>query len=132
MPGLYVDTSGLGRVLLGEPDAELIRETLARYDPWWSSALLIVELRRLARREGAEERGEELLSLVSTRRLDSSVLMRAAKLDPVDVRTLDAIHLDSAIQLKTRGAVDAVLTYDQQLQAGCAHHGLPVEAPVIA
>lgn len=132
MPGLYVDTSALGRVLLGEPDAEVIRETLARYDPWWSSALLLVELRRLARREGVEERGEELLSLVSTRRLDSSVLKRAAKLDPVAVRTLDAIHLDSAIQLKTRGAVEAVLTYDQQLQAGCAHHGLPVEAPVMA
>lgn len=132
MPGLYVDTSALGRVLLGEPDAEVIRETLARYDPWWSSALLLVELRRLARREGIEERGEELLSLVSTQRLDSSVLKRAAKLDPVEVRTLDAIHLDTAIQLRTRGAVDAVLTYDQQLQDGCAHHGLPVEAPVTA
>lgn len=132
MPGLYVDTSALGRVLLGEPDAEVIRETLARYDPWWSSALLPVELRRLARRQGIEERGEELLSLVSTRRLDSSVLKRAAKLDPVEVRTLDAIHLDAAIQLKARGAVDAVLTYDQQLQDGCAHHRLPVEAPVTA
>lgn len=132
MPGLYVDTSALGRVLLGEPDADLIRTTLARYDPWWSSALLLVELRRLARREGVDERAEELLSLVSTRRLDSSALKRAAKLDPVEVRSLDAIHLDAAIQLEKRGAINAVLTYDQQLQAGCAHHGLPVEAPVTA
>lgn len=132
MPGLYVDTSALGRVLLGEPDADVIRETLARYDPWWSSALLIVELRRLARRAGVDERGEQLLSLVSTRRLDSSVLRRAAKLDPVEVRRLDAIHLDAAIQLKKRGTIDTVLTYDQQLQAGCAHHALPIEAPVTA
>ena len=42
MAGIYVDTSALGRVLLGEPDAELIRETLGQYDPWWSSALLLV------------------------------------------------------------------------------------------
>lgn len=46
MAGLYLDTSALGRVLLAEPDAELIRNVLARYDVWWSSALLVVELRR--------------------------------------------------------------------------------------
>ncbi len=48
MAGLYLDTSALGRVLLAEPDAAAIRATLARYDGWWSSDLLIVELRRLA------------------------------------------------------------------------------------
>jgi len=42
------------------------------------------------------------------------------------------IHLDAAIQLRKRGSVDAVLTYDRQLQAGCAHHGLPIEAPVLS
>jgi predicted nucleic acid-binding protein len=132
MAGIYVDTSALGRVLLGEPDGELIRETLARYDPWWSSALLFLELRRLARREGVEQHGEELLALVSTRRLDSPALNRAANLDPVEVRALDAIHLDAAIQLKKRGSIDAVLTFDHQLQAACAHHGLAVKAPLIA
>jgi predicted nucleic acid-binding protein len=130
MAGIYVDTSALGRVLLGEPDAELIREMLAQYDPWWSSALLLVELRRLARREDLEQDGEELLSLVSTQRLDLPALRRSSNLNPVDIRTLDAIHLDAAIQLNKRGAVDAVLTFDHQLQAGCAHHGLAVEAPV--
>jgi uncharacterized protein len=130
MAGLYLDTSALGRVLLAEPDAGLINDTLDRYDAWWSSALLLVELRRLARREGLEGAADELLSAVSTRRVDSLSLKRAAGLDPVEVRTLDAIHLDAALQLKRRGAIDAVLTYDEQLQAGCAHHGMPVEAPV--
>ena len=83
MAGIYVDTSALGRVLLGEPDAGLIRETLARYDPWWSSALLLVELRRLARRQGVEQDGEELLSLVSTQRLDLPALRRSSNLDPI-------------------------------------------------
>jgi uncharacterized protein len=132
MAGLYVDTSALGRVLLGEPDAEQIRTTLAQYDPWWSSALLLVELRRLARRARVEQYGEELLSTISMRRLDYSSLKRAAELDPIEVRSLDAIHLDAAIQLKKRGAIDVVLTYDQRLQAGCAHHGLPVEASITA
>jgi uncharacterized protein with PIN domain len=90
MAGLYVDTSALGRVLLAEPDAHAIRDTMARYESLWSSALLLVELRRLARREGVEEKAEELISTVSTRRLDSQSLTRASHLDPVEVRALDA------------------------------------------
>jgi uncharacterized protein with PIN domain len=57
MAGLYLDTSALGRVLLAEPDAKAIRATLGTFDAWWSSALLAVELRRLARREQLEEAG---------------------------------------------------------------------------
>jgi uncharacterized protein with PIN domain len=52
MAGLYLDTSALGRILLAEPDATAIRSTLSGYDAWWSSALLVVEMRRLAAREG--------------------------------------------------------------------------------
>jgi predicted nucleic acid-binding protein len=70
--------------------------------------------------------------VVSTRRVDAAALKRAAKLDPVEVRSLDAIHLDAAIQLKRHGAIDAVLTFDQQLQSGCAHHELAFEAPVMS
>lgn len=130
MAGLYVDTSALGRVMLAEPDAQLIRDTMAQYEALWSSTLLHLELRRLARREGVEEHADELLAAVRTRRLDSESLRRAAELEPAEVRALDAIHLDAAVQLRKRGAIDAVLTFDQQLQAGCAHHGLVVEAPV--
>lgn len=132
MAGLYVDTSALGRVLLAEPDAEVIRDTMAQYEALWSSAVLRVELRRLGRREGIEERAEELLAAVLMQRLDILALRRASQLEPVEVRALDAIHLDAAIQLKKRDRIGAVLTYDRQLQAGCAHHGLAVDAPVMS
>lgn len=130
MAGLYVDTSALGRVMLAEPDAQLIRDTMAQYEALWSSTLLQLELRRLARRASVEEHADDLLAAVRTRRLDSESLRRAAELEPAEVRALDAIHLDAAVQLRKRGAIAAVLTFDQQLQAGCAHHGLAVEAPV--
>jgi len=130
MAGLYLDTSALGRVLLGEPDAETIRDTLAGYDAWWSSALLAVELRRLARREGLEALADRLLANVRLTDVDRASLDRASRLDPVEVATLDAIHLDAAVELAGRSAINAVLTYDRQLQTGCAHHGLAVEAPV--
>lgn len=103
MAGLYVDTSALGRVMLAEPDAQLIRDTMAQYEALWSSTLLQLELRRLARREGVEEHADELLAAVRTRRLDSESLRRAAELEPAEVRALDAIHLDAAIQLRKRG-----------------------------
>lgn len=130
MAGVYVDTSALGRVLLGEPDAQVIRDTLAAYESWRSSALLIVELRRLARREALEDPAERLLGRIGLVDVERAVLERASRLGPLEVRSLDAIHLDAAVVLAGRGEIAAVLTYDRQLQAGCAHHGLAIEAPV--
>jgi len=130
MAGVYVDTSALGRLLLGEPDAELIRDALARYDAWWSSALLVVELRRLARRVGCEEAAERVLEQITLVDVDHTVLDRASRLDPAEARSLDANHLAAAVALVGRSEVAAVVTFDGQLRARCAHHGLAVEAPV--
>ena len=80
--GVVSGQSALGRVLLAEPYAQALRDTLGRYDAWWSSALLTVELRRLARREGLETAAEKLHSTISTRRIGSPSLRRASRIDP--------------------------------------------------
>jgi predicted nucleic acid-binding protein len=129
MAGVYVDTSALGRVLLAEPEVEAIRGLLAAHDAWWSSELLVVELRRLAAREGLQSEAEEYLDAFQLVAIDSASLQRASQLEPMVVRSLDAIHLEAAVQLRHGGQVDGVVTYDQQLSAGCAHHGLSVHAP---
>jgi uncharacterized protein len=129
MASVYVDTSALGRVLLAEPEAEAIRGVLAEHDAWWSSELLVVELRRLAAREGLETEAEEYLDAFRLVPVDSASLQRASRLEPKVVRSLDAIHLEAAVQLREDGQVNGVVTYDQQLSAGCAHHGLSVHAP---
>lgn len=131
MAGIYVDTSALGRVVLGEADASVIRATLARFDPWCSSELLKVELRRLGRREHVDAGAARLLSLVTLSEVTGALLEETSRLDPVEVRSLDAIHLATAIDLRADGRISAVLTFDHQLQAGCEHHGIPVEAPTI-
>lgn len=130
MPGIYVDTSALGRLLLGEPEAEAIRGVLAEHDAWWSSELLVVELRRLAAREGLQSEAEEYLDAFRLVAIDSASLQRASRLAPMVVRSLDAIHLEAAVRLSEGGQVSGVVTYDQQLSTGCAHHGLSVHAPV--
>jgi predicted nucleic acid-binding protein len=53
-------------------------------------------------------------------------LNRAGRLEPTEVRTLDAIHLEAAIRLRSAATVAAVLTHDKQLRRGCEHHGIPL------
>jgi predicted nucleic acid-binding protein len=131
MAGVYVDTSAVGRLLLAEPEADAIRGMLAEHDAWWSSELLVVELRRLAAREGLQSEAEEYLDAFRLVAIDSASLQRASRLEPVVVRSLDAIHLEAAVQLREAGQVRGIVTYDQQLSAGCAHHGLAVHAPAV-
>ncbi|MGP0039006.1 MAG: PIN domain-containing protein [Solirubrobacteraceae bacterium] len=130
MAGLYVDTSALGRVLLAEPDAAVIRATLANYEEQWSSDRVTVELGRLGKLHALRADAHQLLSNIRLVRITSPRLRTAAAIDPPEVRTLDAIHLSAAAALHSAGTVAAVLTFDSQLQAGCQHHGIAVEAPV--
>jgi predicted nucleic acid-binding protein len=131
VPGLYVDTSALGRILLGEADAAVIAATLARFQETWSSELLAVELGRLAKLHSLELVAEELLLDVRLLRVTSAQLRSATVIEPAQVRTLDSIHLNAAVSLHRTTKIAAVLTFDVQLQAGCRYHDIPVEAPSI-
>jgi hypothetical protein len=88
------------------------------------------ELRRLSRREGVLPRAERTLAAVNLVPRTRALLERVSRLDPIDVRSLDAIHLCTAVDLHNAGSIAAVLAYDLQLQAGCQHHGTGVETPV--
>ena len=59
---------------------------------------------------------------VSTR-----ILGEAAALDQPQLRTLEAIHLSTAVGL--RQALSAFITYDKRLAAAAAESGLPVTVP---
>ena len=109
---MYVDTSAVGRVLLGEPDAPAVLRDLAGFDQHVASRLLRIELRRLALREDALEAADRLLDGVAT------------------VAKPDAMDLATAVRLATAGVLDTVMTYDRRLADGAAHHGLRILAPV--
>ncbi len=113
------------------PDAAAIRANLARYEDTWSSELLTVELGRLAKLHSLKSAADEMLEDLRIQRLTSARLRAAKEIDPAQVRTLDSIHLSAAVSLHGRGIITAVLTFDTQLQAGCQHHGIAVEAPVV-
>jgi predicted nucleic acid-binding protein len=127
--GVYLDTSALGRVLLGEPDAPAVLRELARFDQHISSRLLRLELRRLALRYDLLEAAAELLGAVALVPLDQSILDEAETVLPPFLATLDAIHLVTALRLAEGGFLDTVMTYDARLADGASRHGLTALAP---
>ena len=129
MAAVYVDTSAVGRVLLGEPDAPAVLRDLAGFDQHVASRLLRIELRRLALREDALEAADRLLDGVALIPLDDAIVAASETVPPTTVATLDAIHLATALRLATAGVLDTVMTYDRRLADGAAHHGLQVLAP---
>jgi uncharacterized protein len=58
--------------------------------------------------------------------VDDNVLQAAAHLGPPELRSLDALHLATALSL---GAVGVLFTYDSRLQVAAAAAGLTVSAP---
>ncbi len=129
MAGLYVDTSALGRVLLGEPDSPAILRELRGFDQPVASQLLRVELRRVGLREGRLGDADQLLTGIALVPLDAALLQAAETIEPGSVGTLDAIHLATAVRLADRDAIDAILTYDARLAEGARRSGIGVLAP---
>lgn len=129
MGALYLDTSVLGRVLLDEPDTAAIRRELGRFERHISSRLLSVELRRLGQLKDMLEYADELLSGNVLIPLDETILAAAETIAPSVLRTLDAIHLATAVRLAGAEQLDALMTYDKQLAEGAREHGITVLSP---
>jgi predicted nucleic acid-binding protein len=127
--GVYLDTSALGRVLLGEPDAASVLSALADFDHHIASRLLRIELRRLAGRHGVLDQADQVLGAVALIPMDEALLAAAETVPPALVGTLDAVHLATAVRLAADGAVEAMMTFDHRLAEGARHHGLEVVAP---
>jgi uncharacterized protein len=126
---VYIDTSAIGRVLLGEPDAVAVRQALGDFEQHVASRLMRTELRRLALREGLLEDAEQLLAGVALIPVDDAVLTLAGTVTPATVATLDAIHLATALKLAGAGILNTVMTYDPRLASAVELHGLRVAAP---
>lgn len=122
----YLDTSAYVKLPLEEAGHEALLSELSRWDGYVSSMLLGVEAIRACARYGSQYATDarawlEGMTLVP---LDDLVLDVAAQLEPSPLRTLDALHLATALTVK--GEVGAFLSFDQRLAEAAAAHGLPV------
>ncbi len=127
----YVDTSALAKRLRHEAESVALGRFFATGPsvPLVSSELLVTELQRVALRQGpdAPAVAQRLIAQVRLRTLGRSILDAAGALEPIGLRSLDAIHLATALEL--REDIDAVISYDDRLSAAAAAHGLTVIAP---
>ncbi|HWJ85895.1 MAG TPA: type II toxin-antitoxin system VapC family toxin, partial [Cellulomonas sp.] len=124
---IYLDTSALTKLLIDEPESSALEEWLERRDgPWLTSALSEVELAlALARHDLPVAHSEELLRGVARLELTAQVRTRATGLGTL--RTLDALHVASALELDALAPGQVtVVTYDDRMSEGCRAAGLIV------
>ena len=74
------------------------------------------------------DRARAVLSTIDIVPLDRSHLSRAALIAPAHLRTLDAIHVGTALDLGDR--LQGFVTYNERQAAAARDHGLRVESPV--
>jgi predicted nucleic acid-binding protein len=124
----YVDTSAFVKLVRVEPETEPLRTDVGA-EPLVSSALLAVEVRRAAARLGREalDAAQGLLQRVTLLPLGAEVLDAAATLEPPALRSLDALHLATALSIGP--AHLALYTYDDRLAEAARAHGFAVRSP---
>ena len=125
---LYVDTSATAKLLLEEPESVALVEFLRSANtPLVTSRVGIIELRRVGRRSGADpNRADALAATLVVVELDEVIEHAALSVDPT-IRTLDAIHLATA--LAAADSVTGFVCYDERLAAAAESVGLTVVAP---
>lgn len=130
MTALYLDSSAFVKSIVREAETEALRAYLSRHPARRvSSALLRTEALRAVRdlgpialatiREGL--RGVDLIAI------DDRILDTAGILEPRILRTLDAIHLATALAIGDD--LDAIVTYDARMVEAAGLLGLAAIAP---
>jgi len=129
MAATYLDSSALVKLAVREPESEALRRYLRRRRPLVSSALARTEVLRALLLEGDEglARGRSVLERVELIRVNDRILNAAATLLPVEVRSLDAIHLATARQLEAD--LGRVVTYDERMLNAASQLGIRTAAP---
>ena len=128
---IYLDSSALLKLVRVEPHtAELTSWLADRPDtPVVSSALAQVEVLRSCRRidERLLERGRAVLAVLDLVPLDDGVLGAASELPAPGLRSLDALHLASALSLDPD--LETFVAYDARLVTAAEAAGLAVAQP---
>ena len=119
------------KLFLPEPETQALRAFLAGPTRLVASEIVRVELLRALRRAHVREEitteANVYLATLRLLRLEPGILERAARIAPADLRTLDAVHLATALEF-SRAPV-TFLSYDQRLAAAARAHGLAVVSP---
>lgn len=126
---IYVDSSAFVKLVIAEPESlalasfvsgrSLIASQLARTETLRSVGL---------RRPEFLPTAIALWNQVTLVSVTDAVLAAASAIAPASVRSLDAIHVATAIEL--RDEIEQIVTYDLRMVEAATAHGLPVASPL--
>jgi uncharacterized protein len=131
---IYLDSSAAVKLVHAEAQSPALRDWLdERADTGWVSSVLVeVETYRALAwyAPGALTRLPQVLDLIELVDLTPAIRVRARAVDPVTLRSLDAIHLATALHI--HGPLIAFVAYDRRLAEAARAAGLPVQVPGIS
>lgn len=126
---LFLDSSAATKLIVAEPESDALAERLTDH-VLVGSALLVPEVSRAVHRTIGRAHDAvlaQVLGLIDLVMVDRAILTVAAELEPAGVRTLDAVHLASALSLGER--LDTLIAYDERLLEAARVAGLAAERP---
>jgi uncharacterized protein len=128
---IYLDSAAVVKLAHAEPESSALRGWLDdRAETGWISSVLteIESFRALARyAPKAVYRLPAVLDQIDLIDLDPPIRILAQAVRPVTVRSLDAIHVGTA--LHARRALTSFVTYDKRLLDAARTAGLPADSP---
>lgn len=140
---VYAETSAVLRWILGAPRGDEVYDCLHRASGIAASRFVVVEVRRvLARFEATGDLAPKLASVCRTQladelarwdllELSEPIWVRAEERFPVEpLRTVDALHLASALHYQTASAEISMLSFDRRILENCKRLSMPVALSV--
>ena len=128
---IYLDSSALIKLAVTEPESAALRSWLAGQPNLVrvSSSVARVEVPRAVWRAEPTALPEsyQIIQRTGEVGLSDEVLSKAAGVRPPALRSLDAIHLASALAIRLE--LTAFVAYDTRLLAAAREAGLPTASP---
>jgi len=126
---IYLDSSAIVKLVVQEKESAALRRYLRRRAPLVVSALARTEVARALLPLGATavQRGHDVLTSLEVIRVTDRVLLEAGSLLPLEIRSLDAIHLATMRQLGV--SLRRLVTYDKRMSLTAGQLGIATVAP---
>ncbi len=125
---IYADSSALVKLIIEEDESEALRRAIEEAGVGLlTSQIAEIEVARAVKVANPDQLGEceRLLASCTRVRVSESIVRRATMLASAHLRTLDAIHLATAL----RADVATMLVYDERLGTAAGAAGLTVLRP---
>jgi predicted nucleic acid-binding protein len=126
MSNVYLDASALTKLIVEEPETAALREVIRGH--WLlSSRVAVVEVTKEVTRHDPDAEPIAFFLHVTFLELDAELATAAGATGGPDLRALDAIHVATALIL--RSEIESFITYDARQSEAARAAGLQVIAP---